>query len=79
MSKDELKAVLDRHRGSQGEIADELGCTRQTVCGWFGLIRGSNRVEMAIRRKVAELLAKEKEAADAHCRELAELAGDNGQ
>lgn len=59
MSKEELKAVLDRHHGSQAQAAIEMGISRQSVYGWFTFEDGSKRIETGIRRKVAELLAIE--------------------
>lgn len=58
MTKQQLKAVLDRHLGSQAEIASEIDVSRQSVYGWF-TFENSKRVEAGIRDKVDELLAIE--------------------
>jgi len=61
LSRRELWLVLRDNRGSVNEIAQELGVTRHAIFQWLSGMTDSQRVGVAVREYVKNLLASDRE------------------
>ncbi len=59
MTTAEIKSVFRRHRGSKTRLAEDLGVALPRISDWFGRRRISGMIDREIRKRAAELAAKE--------------------
>lgn len=63
LNRGEIKAVFRRNRGESARLAKELGISQQNITDWMKGHGRSQKVDVAIRARAAELLAAESGAA----------------
>lgn len=62
LKREEIAVILRRHRGSQQQIADELGIRGPNVNQWLDGRSTSARIAEAAQRKARALLELERQA-----------------